>query len=38
MARLWGEAQLNLGWCPAAQGKLADSGIAFSNAEPAPAT
>ncbi len=29
---LWGEAQLNLGWCLAAQGKIADSGIAFSNA------
>ncbi len=29
---LWGKAQLNLGWCLDAQGKTAESGIAFSNA------
>jgi TolA-binding protein len=29
---LWGKAQLNLGWCLGADGKLAESGVAFSNA------
>ncbi len=29
---LWGKAQLNLGWCLAAAGKIAESGTAFSNA------
>jgi TolA-binding protein len=29
---LWGKAQLNLGWCLAAAGKLAESGAAFGNA------
>jgi TolA-binding protein len=29
---LWGKAQLNLGWCLDAQGRTAESGIAFSNA------
>jgi TolA-binding protein len=29
---LWGKAQLNLGWCLSAQGRIAESGVAFSNA------
>jgi TolA-binding protein len=28
----WGKAQLNLGWCLDAQGRIVESGLAFSNA------